>query len=108
MTKEERHSYRDLLIKNFKEKCFEICSDENELCNILIDICYKSNRTKQFAWDLCWKQIVGNLLVKNHFIVNYPELDGRGNIDFGGYTFTMKQKNVIKDYLKGVKKSSEN
>ena len=108
MTKEERHGYRDLLIKSFKEKCFEICSNENELCNILIDICYKSNRTKQFAWDICGKQIVGNLLVKNHFIVNYPELDSEGDIDFGGYTFTMKQKNVIKDYLKEVEKSSEN
>lgn len=101
MTKEERYEQRKLLINNFKEKCLEICSSSEELCNILVDLCYKSSKTKQFVWDICGEQIIKNLLIKNNYTVNYPEIDDNGDIEFNGYKFTMKQKQFSEDIVRG-------
>lgn len=101
MTKEERYEQRKLLINNFKEKCLEICSNSEELCNILVDLCYKSSKTKQFVWDICGEQIIKNLLIKNNYTVNYPEIDDNGDIEFNGYKFTMKQKQFLEDIVRG-------
>lgn len=53
--------YRSLFIKEFEQRAKEICPYEDILCNIVVDICYKTNTTKQFAWDVCRKQLIKNL-----------------------------------------------
>jgi hypothetical protein len=78
---------------NFKNKAFEICNNEQELCNIVIDLCYKNNLSKQFAWDICGDRIIQNLLEKNNKIT-YPVEDSNGNILFGGRLFSMVEKEV--------------
>ena len=57
MDKNDTLIYRNLFIKEFEERAREICPSEAILCNIVVDICYKTNGTKQFAWE---KVIGGN------------------------------------------------
>lgn len=61
MDKNDTLIYRKLFIKEFETRAKEICPDEAILCNIVVDICYDTNGTKQFAWDVCRKQLIKNL-----------------------------------------------
>lgn len=98
-TKEERIDKNtrnsDMLImkSNFKEKCEVLC-DKETLCNILVDLCYKNNKSKQFVWDIVGEQIFNNLLVKNDNFIEYPIEDENGDIDFKGYKFSMRRFKV--------------
>jgi len=96
MDKNDKKEQREIMINNFKIRCHEVCSNSEEMCNILVELCYKSNRTKQFVWDICGKQIVINLLEKNNYIINYPEIDVNGEVEFAGNKFSIKQKKLSK------------
>ena len=76
--------------ENFTRDCNTACPNEDVLCNILIDICYKGNSAKQFAWDICGDKIIENLLGRHGWKISYPELDENGDIEFGGNKFTYK------------------
>lgn len=89
--KENRESIRQLFREEFERKCYEECSNSEILCNILIDICYSSNKGKQFVWDICGEQIISNLLKKNNNIINYVCRDENGDIEFNGERFSMAQ-----------------
>lgn len=78
-----------LLLRNFKQLCNEICSNAEQLCNIVLDLCYRNNRSKQFAWDMCGTQIIENLLNKNGIKLSFPVSDDNGDIEFGGQRFSM-------------------
>ena len=95
--KEERKIYRQILKDAFKKKAYELCSNTEELCNIIVDICYKNNNSKQFAWDICGDTIISNLLKENNHKVSYPILDENGNIEFGGCRFSMIIQEVINE-----------
>lgn len=85
---------RKLLITAFKQECNEICTDYNMLTNIVLDLCYKTNKSKQFVWDICGDLIINNLLRKNDYIIWYPEESTDGDIEFGGKKFSMKNKRL--------------
>ena len=60
--KDDMFTYRNIFRKEFEERAREIVKDEVALCNMIVDICYESNNTtKQFAWDVCRKQLIKNL-----------------------------------------------
>lgn len=92
--KEERKVQRQIFKDDFKQRAIEICNNEDELCDIVIDLCYKNNTSKQFAWDIVGKTIINNLLKRNGYKITYPVLDEKGDIEFGGYKFSMKEKYV--------------
>lgn len=65
------------------------------LCDIIIDLCYSSSKSKQFAWDICGEVIIENLLEKNNHMMNYPVLvKSNGEFEFGGEQFIMCQKKI--------------
>ncbi len=98
MTGEERDKTRKLFMDTFIEEATGICPNEQELCNIVLDLCYKKEGTKKFAWDICGKTIINNLLRKNNSCVNYPEMCEDGDIDFKGFKFKMVERMVeVKD-----------
>lgn len=70
----------------FMEMCSVVCPDADELCDIVIDLCYAAERTKQFAWRMCGEQIVKNLTRKNGAIY-YPEKDEEGEIQWKSSLF---------------------
>jgi len=98
LDKDEVNVNRNMMLLNFKSKCEEICSNEKELCDIVIDLCYSSSKSKQFAWDICGEVIIENLLEKNGYIINYPVLvKSDGEFEFGGEQFIMCQKKFKED-----------
>ena len=88
---EEYRRGRNILEEDFKAKCFGVCNNREDLCNIILDICYKKAGTKQFAWNICGDQIIKNLLSTHENKVNYPTLDKNGGHIYKGYKFKLEQ-----------------
>lgn len=91
----EKTLIRETTFNELKIKMLSICSNEEELCNILIDICYKNSKnSKHFAWTMCGEQIIKNLLSKNENKVSYPILteDEEFDFEYKGYKFRMFTK----------------
>lgn len=82
----------------FKRKCQEVCSNETELCDIVLDLCYQKKGTKQFAWDVCANTIIHNLLKVNDYTINYPVMDDEGDIVYCGHKFKMETKRLEECY----------
>lgn len=78
----------------FRNACDAACSNSQVLCDILLDICYQRSCTKKFAWSMCGKEIVGNLLQKNDNRIRFPVLDPEGTIVFGGNRFSFSEKEI--------------
>lgn len=97
LTTDEYAAQKDFMLRAFKSECMEICGDATQLCDIIVDICYRTNGTKQFAWDMCGDTMIENLLNRNGHVINYPVADQDGDIEFGGSRFTMKRKEVPVD-----------
>lgn len=82
----------DTQMEMFKEQALAICSNEETLCNIIVDLCYvKSNKSKQFAWGICGEQMVRNLLKHHNYKISYPVKDEQGDILFKGERFKMEE-----------------
>lgn len=78
----------------YSRKCVQVCPDPDELCNIVLDLCYTNEKTKQFAWNICGRQIIKNLLNKNDNMISYLVADEWGDIDYCGRIFSKKQKQI--------------
>ncbi|MCI8339778.1 MAG: hypothetical protein HFH62_14065 [Lachnospiraceae bacterium] len=96
LDKEEVSMSRNMMLMHFQSRCQEICPNSSELCDILIDLCYSSSKSKQFVWDICGDAIIRNLLEKKSGAINYPLLvESQGEFEFGGEEFIMKQKKLL-------------
>ena len=85
-------STTDQIIKlnaDLEENCLSICSNEQELCEILLDICYRDGIDVNIVWNLCGDTIVDKL-VKKSGVYSYPEQDDNGEFSYGGLKFSMK------------------
>lgn len=93
LDKDEVTINRNMMLLKFKSKCEEICPNDKELCDIVIDLCYSSTKSKQFAWDICGDTIIENLLEQNNNTISYPVLATKnGEFEFGGEQFVIQQK----------------
>ena len=98
LDKDEVTVNRNMMLMKFKSKCEEICPNKKELCDIIVDLCYSSSKSKQFAWDICGEVIIDNLLDKNDHMINYPVLvKSDGDFEFSGEQFIMYQKKYEED-----------
>lgn len=88
----EAISRNSVYMNHFINKCYEVCSNEEELSNIIVDLCFKSNSTKKFMWDICGEKIVDNLLKNNNYKSYYIQLDKDGDIEWQGFKFIEKMK----------------
>jgi hypothetical protein len=87
-------SDRDTFKLNFLKRLSILKINDEDLGNIVIDLCYLSHNSKQFAWDVAGEQILKNLLVKNNHIITIPTQCENGNVEFNGHRFTIIQKKV--------------
>lgn len=92
--------YKAVMIENYRKKCSEICPNEIELCDILLDLCYQSNKSKKFVWDMCGKQIVKNLLEYKDYNVHFCIKDDEGEILYAGkrYKAITKRMEVANEF----------
>ena len=94
--KEEKRNKLKLFIETFKVAAFEICNDEEQLCDVIVELCYSKDLSgKQFVWDLCGKTIINNLLKRNNYILEYPILNEEGSISFAGDKYSLEKKNML-------------
>lgn len=89
---DESASHKNLMAQEFMRECLEACPNGQQLCDILLDICYQREGTKQFVWDMAGEEIVANLLAKNGGEISYPVRDDGGDILFGGERFLYRKK----------------
>lgn len=81
-------------VKDLKERAFIACNNEETLCNILVDICYKTKNNRTLVWQLCGEQIIKNLLQKHNYIYKYPVPSDNGTIKYNGELFEIKEYKV--------------
>ncbi len=94
LDQQEATVHKSVLKQEFQKKALALCSNQYELCNIVIDICYSSNKSKQFAWDICGDVITENLLKANDYKIKYLEQNDNGDIEFCGEYFSKKIKDI--------------
>lgn len=80
------------LLADLEENCSTICPNEQELCEILLDVCYKDGIDVNIVWILCGDIIVDKILKKTGAYC-YPAQDDNGDFEFSGCKFSMK--NVV-------------
>ena len=78
----------------FVDECAKVCPDIKVLSNIVIDLCYTSNKNKTFAWDVAGEQIFKNVLKNNGYMIKYPIKDENGDIEFGGNKFSLYTQQI--------------
>ena len=88
-SKEEREAFVARLVEEFSNACCIACPNLEVLANILVDLCYTSNKNKSFAWDIAGEQIFKNVLKNNGYMIRYPVKDPDGNIEFCGNRFSL-------------------
>ena len=88
-SKEERDVFVSQLTEEFSNACSVACPNTEALTNILIDICYTSNKNKSFAWAIAGEQIFNNVLKNNGNTITYPIKDENGDIEFCGKKFSL-------------------
>ena len=97
LEKDEVSLCRETMKQSVQMECFKICNNDEQLCNIVLDLCYKTNNSKQFAWDVCGELIIQRLLQNNKYIINYPIISEDGDIDYCGQKFKMESKIIGED-----------
>lgn len=78
----------------FTDECNKVCLNPERLANILVDLCYTSNKNKTFAWDVAGEQIFKNVLNKNGNLISYPVKDVDGDIEFCGKRFSLHTQKI--------------
>jgi hypothetical protein len=82
----------DQLKQTFLEECNKICPNSEVLSNIVVDLCYSSNKNKTFAWDVAGEQLFKNVLKKNNNTISFPVKDKNGDFEFCGERFSLHTK----------------
>lgn len=84
---------KKMFADTFRADCEKVCTNDDELCDIVIDLCYSKENTKQFAWDICGETILRNLACKNDNMLSYPvEVQGNGEFTFCGKHFEIHKR----------------
>lgn len=94
---EDKTESLQCLIQTYRDLCVQTCPNEDELCNIVIDLCYTNDKSKQFAWNMCGHTIIQNLLKKNENEITYLTESKDGVIEYCGKKFAIQKKKVV-DY----------
>lgn len=79
-------------VREFSEEAIMACTNTAQLCDIVVDLCYKREGSKQFAWDICSVEILSNLLRRSGGYLSYPILDPDGDFWYGGNSYSMIRK----------------
>lgn len=90
---------RKKIVDEFVKDCFLVCTNEDELCNIVLDICYAKDGTKQFAWDVCGSQIIKNLLKRNGNNICFPKISDNECFDFKYMGTCFKMNTSVVDII---------
>lgn len=91
LTQQECDCMRENIADEFSEMCADVCSNANQLCDIMIDVCYSVEWSKSFVWEMCGEEIINNLLEKNNRMLSYPERCTDGDIMYRGERYALTE-----------------
>ena len=74
---------------NISDVLLEICNNEEILCDLLLDYCYKYNGNKEILWTVCGETLL-NRLSENRTLY-YPIIDADGDFEVQGKRYSMRQ-----------------
>lgn len=81
----------DIILQNLVENLHTNCPNEEELCEILIDLCYKNNMSKQILWKTCGGTIIQRLLKAHDYKMMYPKKNNDGEFWCQGVKYSMEE-----------------
>lgn len=87
---DESASRRSIMVRDFKIECQRACSNSEQLCDIILDLCYSRSGSKQFCWDICGEEIINNLFANNNNLLFYPVMNDDGDIEFCRNKFSLE------------------
>ncbi len=98
---DELYAQKMVLLTEFKRQCNTICPNSEQLCDVLLDICYNSNCSKKFVWDICGDQIVKNLLKRSGGYTYFTLNDSGDSSDviYCGKSYKRNYVTVDKEYI---------
>lgn len=100
----EREKEYNLMTSYFKQKCEEACTNEYELCDILIDMLYGSDGSKNFVWDICGETIVKNLFRNCGNKIRYIEkAQDAGEFEYDGEQYVVKWRELSEEEIDSIK-----
>ena len=87
-----RRAAQEILKKQFRIDALAVCNDAQQLCTIVVDMCYTRESSKRFAWEICGKEILDNLFAAGGNRLTYPAKREDGELNFRGQKYTMITK----------------
>ena len=87
----DANDFKEKLLDEFEQKLFVICKDKQTLCNILVDVCYNTSKSKTLLWELCGDIIINNLLRHRGYKLSFPKQSEDGDFTYKGLTFKMEE-----------------
>lgn len=88
---------KESLINKCRQDMFNKCSNEEDICNILIDMVYKHKSNRYVVWMICGEQIINNLLKKNNYSYKYPIPDINGDIEYNETKYKVVEFKTMED-----------
>ena len=67
----------------------EVCNNEEQLCDVLLDYCYKYNGNKEILWNVCGETILGRLA--HGKTLYYPAVSPNGDFEVQGKKYLMRE-----------------
>jgi hypothetical protein len=67
----------------------EVCNNEEQLCDLLLDYCYKYNGNKEILWNVCGETIIKRLSDGRNLC--YPIADPNGDFEVQGKKYSMRE-----------------
>lgn len=86
----------DNIYEFYKNKLFQICSNQDIVINCLVDIFYVDfpSYNKDVLWGLFGNEIFNNVVNNNSEIIDYPVLQDDGDILYLGKKYAVKQFDI--------------
>lgn len=84
----------DIILQNLVENLHSNCSNEEELCDILADLCYRDGVSKQIFWKACGDIVVNRLLKSHNYKLSYPKKSEDGDFWCKGVRYVMTEITV--------------
>lgn len=84
--KDSGNDYKSAVIDEFIKACYEVCSSEERLCDILLKIGYSTVGSKKLLWNTFGERICKNMLDKNSRY-SYFTMDKNGETVYRGQNY---------------------
>ena len=82
---------KESMRNNTKTMLITECGSWEVACNILIDICYTNNKSKDMLWEFCSEQLIKNLINNGYNKIHFPIKAEDGDLEFKGDKFKMEE-----------------